>query len=75
MSGTRADARKRYQVDAQRAREFAAVEEDRVRRQNRAREVLRDALGEVWSGADWIDTDAVLDHLRDRGAHVEVQVP
>lgn len=44
------------------AREFAAVQE--------AREVLRDALAEVWSGADFTDADAVIDQLDDRGYRV-----
>lgn len=37
------------------------------------RTVLRAALAEVWSGADFTDADAVLDHLADLGGSVEVQ--
>lgn len=36
----------------------------------KAREALRNALAEVWSGADFTDTDAVLDQLDDRGYRV-----
>ena len=39
-------------------------------RHNGAREALRLALAEVWSGADCLDADAVLDQLDDRGYRV-----
>lgn len=42
----------------------------RVARAEKAREVLRDALAEVWSGADFTDADAVIDQLDDRGYRV-----
>jgi hypothetical protein len=44
-----------------------------VARMNRT-EALRVALAEVWSGADRIDAEAVLDHLSDQGYEV-VQIP
>jgi hypothetical protein len=66
MSGTRADSRKAREEGDKRHRA-------RVRATELRREVLRDALAEVWSGADFTDADAVLDHLTDRGARIEVQ--
>lgn len=39
----------------------------RFAREQAAREALRDALAAVWSGADFTDTDAVIDQLDDRG--------
>jgi hypothetical protein len=44
----------------------------RVADAERRREVMRDALAEVLSGADFTDADAVLDHMADRGLRVEV---
>jgi hypothetical protein len=41
-----------------------------AREHERRREVMRDALAEVWSGAGFVDADAVLDHLHDLGAEV-----
>lgn len=40
---------------------------ERVASAEAAREVLRDALAAVWSGADFLDADAVIDQLDDRG--------
>lgn len=37
-----------------------------------AREVMRQALAEVYSGAGLLEAGAVLDHLDDLGARVEV---
>lgn len=54
------EARKRHELER-----AAARTEQR-------REVLQQALAAVWSGADFTDTDAVLDQLSDRGASVEV---
>lgn len=39
-------------------------------RDSAAREALRSALAAVWSGADELDTDAVIDHLTDIGFRV-----
>ena len=46
------------------------VESRRFAERQEAREALRDALAEVWSGADFLDTDAVIDQLDDRGYRV-----
>jgi len=46
------------------------LDAERVASAEAAREVLRDALAEVWSGADFTDTDAVIDQLDDRGYRV-----
>lgn len=46
--------------------------EARVAEAERRREVLQQALEAVWSGADFTDADAVLDHLADLGATVTV---
>lgn len=59
MSASNSEARKRQREAAV---AIAATE--------RRREVLRDALAEVWSGASFVDADAVLDQLSDRGAAV-----
>lgn len=42
----------------------------RLSEREAARDALRAALAEVWSGADYVDTDAVLDQLDDRGYRV-----
>jgi hypothetical protein len=55
--------------EAARRRSHAAALAESARA--RGREVLRDALAEVWSGADFADADAVIDQLSDRG-HVVV---
>lgn len=44
----------------------------RVAETERRREVMRDALAEVWSGASYLDADCVLDHLSDLGASLSV---
>lgn len=61
MAGTRADARK--------AREDLG----RVAETERRREVVQDALACIYSGAGFLEADALLDALGDRGARIEMQ--
>jgi hypothetical protein len=62
------ESRKRIQLEQERREACARA----ASKQTAAREALQYALAEVWSGADFTDTDAVLDHLRDVDARVEV---
>lgn len=60
MTGTRADARKRHEA------EDAAIQRCIERR----REIVRDALGAVYSGAGMEEADAFLDALGDLDGRV-----
>lgn len=60
--------------------EWARVHVDRVhereeRDRERTREVVRDALAAVYSGAEMVEADCLLDQLADRGASVSVVGP
>ncbi len=56
MSGTRSDARKRA--------------EDAARETERRREIVRDALASIYSGAGMLEADAFLDALGDLDGRV-----
>jgi biotin carboxylase len=73
LSGTRADARKARESQpipgGDKAKEMAHLHRLRERR----REVARDALAAVYSGAGFLEADALLDQLDTLGARIEVR--